>query len=99
MKPLEAIQELCRGIESMQSRLDDLEKWRETVSAYPDIPGVLTASDVASVLNCSMSTAYGIFRTGKLKTIRHGKVVRCTKEAFLEWMAEGGDNNGSDQGE
>lgn len=99
MKPLEAIQELCRGIESMQSRLDDLEKWRETVNAYPDIPGVLTASDVASVLNCSMSTAYGIFRTGKLKTIRHGKVVRCTKEAFLEWMAEGGDNNGSDQGE
>ena len=99
MKPLEAIQELCRGIESMQSRLDDLEKWRETVNAYPDIPGVLTASDVASVLNCSMSTAYGIFRTGKLKTIRHGKVVRCTKEAFLEWMAEGGDSSGSDQGE
>lgn len=99
MKPLEAIQELCRGIESMQSRLDELEKWRETVSTYPDIPGVLSASDVAAVLNCSMSTAYGIFRAGKLKTIRHGKVVRCTKEAFLDWMAEGGDNNGSDQGE
>lgn len=97
MKPLEAIQELCRGIESMQSRLDDLEKWRETVNAYPDIPGVLTASDVAAVLNCSMSTAYGIFRTGKLKTIRHGKVVRCTKEAFLQWMAEGGDCNESVQ--
>lgn len=97
MKPLEAIQELCRGIESMQTRLDELEKWRETVNAYPDIPGVLTASDVASVLNCSMSTAYGIFRTGKLKTIRHGKVVRCTKEAFLQWMAEGGDGNDSNQ--
>lgn len=93
MKPLEALQELCRGVESMQTRLEELEKWRETVDMYPDIPGVLSASDVASFLNCSISTAYGIFRAGKLKTIRHGKVVRCTKEAFLQWMAEGGDSN------
>lgn len=97
MKPLEAIQELCRGIESIQSRLDELEKWREAVDMYPDVPGVLSAGDVAAFLNCSMSTAYEIFRAGKLKTIRHGKVVRCTKEAFLKWMTEGGDGNDSDQ--
>lgn len=93
MKPLEAVQELCRGIESMQHRLEELERWRETVNLYPEIPSVLSAGDVAAVLNCSVATAYGIFRAGKLKTIRHGKVVRCTKEAFLQWMAEGGDSN------
>lgn len=99
MEALAALQELGRGLESMQNRLDELEKWKETVNLYPEIPGVLSAGDVAAVLNCSIATAYGIFRAGKLKTIRHGKVVRCTKEAFLQWMAEGGDNNGSDQGE
>ncbi|WP_289050657.1 helix-turn-helix domain-containing protein [Acidaminococcus timonensis] len=97
MEALAALQELGRGLESMQNRLDELEKWKETVNLYPEIPGVLSAGDVAAVLNCSIATAYGIFRAGKLKTIRHGKVVRCTKEAFLQWMAEGGDGNDSNQ--
>ena len=91
MDAVKVLHELAEEFESMRNRLESLEAWREVNDIYPDIPGVMSAGDVATVLGCSMATAYDIFKTGKLKVIRHGKVVRCTKEAFLQWMAEGGD--------
>ena len=87
------LHELAGEFESMQKRLESLEAWREVNDIYPEIPGVMSAGDVATALDCSLATAYDIFKTGRLKTVRHGKVVRCTKEAFLQWMAEGGDVN------
>lgn len=91
MDAVKVLHELAGEFESMQKRLESLEAWREVNDIYPDIPGVMSAGDVATALDCSLATAYDIFKTGRLKTVRHGKVVRCTKEAFLQWMAEGGD--------
>lgn len=90
MDAVKILHELAEEFESMQNRLESLEAVNDI---YPDIPGVMSAGDVATVLNCSLATAYDIFKTGRLKTVRHGKVIRCTKEAFIQWMAEGGDVN------
>lgn len=91
MDAVKILHELAEEFESMQNRLESLEAVNDI---YPDIPGVMSAGDVATVLNCSLATAYDIFKTGRLKTtVRHGKLIRCTKEAFIQWMAEGGDVN------
>lgn len=89
-----ALNDLASVLKAMQSRLEELEAWRAAVNLYPNIPSVMNASDVSAALNCSLATAYDIFKTGRLKTVRHGKLVRCTKEDFIQWMAEGGDRDG-----
>ena len=51
---------------------------------------VLTAPDVAKILRISESSAYHLFRSGRIKVIRVGKRGIRTTKKFLYEFIEGG---------
>jgi excisionase family DNA binding protein len=53
------------------------------LSEYPD---VLTAKDVAEILNISVGHAYEMMRWTEFPTIKLGRVKRVRKDKFIEWM-------------
>lgn len=93
MRPTEAARGLLESLDAMEKELEELKQWKETVNLYPDLPPIMTAQDFAKAFQCSLTRAYDVFRSGSLPTIRAGSMVRCTKEAFLQWAARGGEKN------
>jgi len=51
-----------------------------------ELPAILTVADVQDVLRIGRNTAYQLCRSGKLRTIRVGNQLRCTKSALLEYL-------------
>lgn len=87
-----------KTLADMQARLEKLEAWRAAVEAHPELPPVLTAEYISGYLDISLSQAYATLKSKKLVTFRAGRSVRCTKEAFLDFIANGGDEDAIQQG-
>lgn len=52
-----------------------------------ETPKLLTAQDVAKILQCSERFAYNLISTGDLKSVRMGRLVRVRQvdlETFIE---------------
>lgn len=87
----ESAVELLEKLDKLETEVKALREWRETVSGFPELPPIMTAADVARTLQCSQTAAYDVLKSGELKAIRHGGMVRCSRAAFLEWVGRGGD--------
>lgn len=96
MRATEAARGFLESLDAMEKELDELKQWKATVNMYPDLPPIMTAQDVSRVFQCSVSSAYEILKKGNLPTIKAGGMIRCTKEAFLQWAARGGEKNDKD---
>lgn len=87
----ESAVELLDKLEALETEVKALREWKAAVNGFPELPPIMTAADVARVLQCSQTAAYDVMKNGKLQTIRHGGMVRCSRAAFLKWVGRGGD--------
>ncbi|OUM99335.1 MAG: hypothetical protein BAA04_09740 [Firmicutes bacterium ZCTH02-B6] len=51
-----------------------------------DLPDVLTPEEVASVLQCARTTVYDLCRTGRIPSVKVGRLVRIPRERFVRWL-------------
>ena len=51
-----------------------------------DLPDVLTADQVANVLQCSEEHVYTMWRKRILPHFKVGRLVRMHKQSLLEWI-------------
>lgn len=51
-----------------------------------ELPDVLTATQVANVLQCSEEHVYTMWRKRQLPHFKVGRLVRMHKHALLEWI-------------
>jgi excisionase family DNA binding protein len=47
---------------------------------------LLTADEVAQILNVSKSFAYQLMQRGEIPTLRLGRAVRCRRQDLFEWV-------------
>lgn len=57
-----------------------------------DLPDVMTAADVAEVLQCSDKHVYDLGVKGVIPRIKVGRLVRFPKRGFLKWLNSGGED-------
>lgn len=50
--------------------------------------GLLTAKEVANLLQYSRGHIYELFRSGQLRGVRHGRTIRFPREAVAEWQMD-----------
>lgn len=50
------------------------------------LPDVLTAEQVAHVLQCSEEHVYTLWRRSQMPHFRVGRLVRMHKQTLIEWM-------------
>jgi len=68
----------------------------DTVPArLSDLPDVLTASQVASVLQCSEEHVYTMWRRNEMPHFKVGRLVRMHKQALIDFMV-GGKGGGAE---
>lgn len=91
----ESAVELLEKLDKLETEVAALREWKDAVSSFPELPPIMTAADLAKVLQCSQTSAYDVLKSGELKAIRHGGMVRCSRAAFLEWVGRGGDKEGT----
>lgn len=61
---------------------------------YEDLPMVLSALDVANALRISRAGAYDLLRSESFPTLKIGRRVVVSKEAFIQWIKENsGESN------
>lgn len=51
-----------------------------------DLPLTLTVVEAATALRIGRSSAYNLVRSGRLRSIRCGKVIRIPREAIFEFL-------------
>lgn len=51
-----------------------------------ELPDVLTAEQVAAVLQCSTEHVYTMWRKREMPHFKVGRLVRIHKQALVEWM-------------
>ena len=61
-------------------------------TSYEDLPIILNANQVASVLGISRSNAYALMHTDGFPTLRIGKRLLVTKEKLRSWIEGQGPN-------
>lgn len=66
-------------------------KSHQKYNSLADLPPVLTVADVQPVLRIGRNTAYQLFHSGQLRTVKVGGQLRCTKAALYEFLAEDND--------
>lgn len=80
-----------KALVDMQERLEKLEAWKKAVESHPEMPPVLDAAFISKMIGVSQSQAYAVLKSERLESFQVGKSIRCTKEAWLEFMTNGGD--------
>lgn len=51
-----------------------------------DFPVALTVQDLEDILNISHNTAYELVRSGKLRSIKIGRLYRVPRDALLDYL-------------
>ena len=60
---------------------------KSTITKTDDLPLVLTVSDISKILGIGMNTAYDLVRSEAIKSVRVGRQIRVSKDAFLEFIS------------
>ena len=55
-------------------------------TSYDQLPLTLCAEDISAVLGISREGAYRLLRSSDFPTVRIGKRMFTTKDAFIEWV-------------
>lgn len=64
---------------------------------YDDLPLVLDVADIRRIMGISRVSAYGLVHTPGFPAFRSGRLIKVSKKAFFDWMANGG-GDGDQQG-
>jgi len=55
---------------------------------YDELPLVLDVADIQRIMGISRVTAYELVHTPGFPAFRSGRLIKVSKIAFFEWMAE-----------
>lgn len=55
-------------------------------TSIEQIPLVMSVEQLADVLGVSRNTAYGFVKSGSIKSVRVGRIIRISREALLEFL-------------
>lgn len=55
-------------------------------NAFTEYPNIVTVQQLQEMLNISRSTAYGIVKSGKIKTIRIGNAYKIPKIYIIDFL-------------
>jgi phage-related minor tail protein len=61
-----------------------------------DLPEVLGVNDIKNFLGIGINQAYELVNSGQFHVVRVGRVIRVSKQVFLNWF-EGGESRGEEQ--
>ena len=59
---------------------------------YDDLPLVLDVSDIQHIMGISRVSAYELVHTPGFPAFRSGRLIKVSKKAFFDWMANGAGN-------
>ena len=62
---------------------------KKRVNNYDALPLVLDVADIQRIMGISRTSAYELVRTPGFPSFKHGKLIRISKQAFFNWMANG----------
>jgi excisionase family DNA binding protein len=62
------------------------------MSAFDDLPAVLTVEEAARALRIGRTTAYEAVRTGAIPSVRIGRTLRISRHALEAMLAQAGDD-------
>ena len=51
-----------------------------------DLPIIFSIEDLMKFLDIGRNSAYNLVRSGKIKSIRIGRQIRITRDAFIEFV-------------
>lgn len=60
-----------------------------TPPRYEDLPDLCTVEDVQLFLQIGRNTAYELVKSGAIRSIKFGKLIRIPKQALLEGGSNG----------
>lgn len=72
-----------------QKGLITMDKERTLSNKYTDfsqLPLILTPMDIKEILGISRSNAYALCHSKDFPAMRIGKLIRISKEEFIEWV-------------
>lgn len=71
-------------------------KEKQKFRNYEDLPLVLDVADIQGIMGISRTSAYELVHTPGFPAFRSGRLIRVSKQAFFDWMADG--NSGTRNG-
>ena len=74
----------CTNMDCMLS-LGTMQRVNQQAS-FQDLPLVLTIDDLMQVLSIGRNTAYGLIRSGQIRSIRVGKQIRIPRDAVEDFL-------------
>lgn len=60
------------------------------LNSYDDLPLVLGVADIQRIMGISRVSAYELVHTPGFPAFRSGRLIKVSKKAFFDWMAQGG---------
>ena len=59
------------------------------ITSFENLPLVLHVKELAEVLSISQNTAYALVRSGRIRSIRTGRIYRIPKDALIDYLNQG----------
>ena len=54
--------------------------------SFDDLPLTLRVEDLMPILGIGRNTAYGLVRSGQIRSVRIGRQIRVPKEAVIDYL-------------
>ena len=64
-------------------------KDKKRLNSYDELPLVLDVADIQSIMGISRVSAYELVHTPGFPAFRSGRLIKVSKKAFFDWMANG----------
>lgn len=71
----------------------------ERLKSYDDLPLVLDVADIQRIMGISRKSAYELVHAPGFPAFRSGRLIKVSKKAFFDWMANGMGNNARNGGD
>lgn len=59
-----------------------------SVRIFHDYPDVISPSDLCAMLGISKNTAYGLLKSGEIKSRRMGRMYKIPKQEVIDYLSD-----------
>ena len=68
---------------------------KERLKSYDELPLVLDVADIQQIMGISRASAYELVHTPGFPSFRSGRLIKVSKQAFFDWMAQSREKGGA----
>ncbi|MBQ9721016.1 MAG: helix-turn-helix domain-containing protein [Oscillospiraceae bacterium] len=68
---------------------------KERLKSYDELPLVLNVADIQRVMGISRASAYELVHSPGFPSFRSGRLIKVSKRAFFDWMAQSREKVGA----